>query len=170
MGLFTKQPSRLIVVCLLLFGAAAAPALDSQSLVLSSRDGTRLFSREIRPGDRFAVAFTHSLALSSVEEVFEAVPGGRFRLVETSYGDFGAGLPHEEGPGQTMRFENGRIILEGFTAEFGELWLRIGHIANHRLIAPSGETVRLRDLDEPGRAIRIAIEAVQVIETMENEE
>ena len=157
---FAKYHARRFLVFLLLFwiAAHAASALEAQRLVLFDRNGTRLFTRDVRPGDRFAIVFTHSLALSTVEEVFETIPCSRFRLIETRYEDFGAGLPHEEMPGQTMRFENGRIILDGYTAEFDELWLRVGHIANHRLVAPSGESICLRDLAEPGQAVRIAIE------------
>lgn len=160
MSIFTKRFQRTILVSILLLGAAAhrAAALDVQSLVLSNRNGARLFSHEVSPGDRFTIMFMHSLALSTVEEVFEAIPDGRFRLVETRYEDFGAGLPHEEMPGQTMRFEDGRIILDGYTAEFDELWLRVGHIANHRLVVRSGEIIPLRDLAKPGQAVRIAIE------------
>lgn len=168
MNAFTWRHARSLLAALLLL-CAAAPAMDAQSLVLSDRNGTRLFSGEVRPGDRFAIVFTHSLALSTVEEVFETMQGGRFRLIETVYEDFGAGLPHEESPGQTMRFEGGRIILDGFTAEFDELWLRVGHIANHRLKTPSGENIRLRDLAEAGQAVRIAIERC-IVDTLENSE
>lgn len=164
MGVKMKARARPLLSVLAVFWAAAAcaasaPALpEAKTLVLSDRDGTRLFTAAIRPGEGFAIAFMHSLALSTVEELFEAIPGNRFRLVETRYEDFGAGLPHEETRGQKMRFENGRIILDGYDVEFGDLWLRVGHIANHRLIAPSGETVPLRDLAPPGAAVRIAIE------------
>ncbi len=96
--------------------------------------------------------------LSTVEEVFETKPGGGFRLVETRYEDFGAGLPYEEMPGQKMRFENGKIILDGYTAEFADLWLRVGHIADHRLLTPAGETIHLKDLLRPGSAVRVAYE------------
>jgi hypothetical protein len=156
----TRRGARRLAGLLILLAAAAnaASAPEHATLVLSARDGTRLFSVPILAGERFSIAFTHSLALSPVEEVFEAMPGRRFRLVETRYADFGAGLPHEEMPGQTMRFGDGRIILNGYTAEFADLWLRVGHIADHRLITPAGETVHLKDLARPGTAVGIRVE------------
>ncbi len=152
-------PAVLLALLLLFraFPARAAEPPEPPALVLSGSDGTRLFSAAARPGDRFSIVFTHSLMLSRVEEVFEALPDGRFRLVETRYKDFGAGLPHEELPGQTMRFENGEIILDGYTAVFPHVWLRVGHVADHRLVAPSGETVHLNTLARPGAAVKMSI-------------
>ncbi len=126
-------------------------------LVLSDADGTRLFTARANPGDRFSIVFTHSHALSRVEEVFEVLPGGRFRLTETRYADFGAGLPHEETPGLSMRFGDGRIILSGYDREFADLWLRVGRVADHRLITPEGETIHLNTLAEPGTAVQVTI-------------
>ncbi len=149
-----------LLLCVLIGagGAAEPPAApDEPALVLSDADGTRLFAARARPGDRFSIVFTHSYALSGVEEVFEAIPGGRFRLTETRYADFGAGLPHEAAAGQTMRFQNGRIVLDGYDREFGELWLRVGRVADHRLVTPSGETIHLNALAEPGTAVRVAM-------------
>lgn len=137
--------------------ACAASFSEQHTLVLSDQDGTRLFACAVRPGERFSIVFTHSLALSTVEEVFESMEGGGFRLIETVYADFGAGLPHEEMPGQKMRFEDGKIILDGYTAEFDELWLRVGHIADHRLVTPTGERVHLNALARPGAAVGITV-------------
>ena len=137
---------------------AASPPESPESLVLSGGDGTRFFVVAVQPGDRFAIVFTHSLALSKVEEWFEALPGGRFRLVETRYADFGAGLPYEETPDQKMRFEDGQIIRGGYSLEFNQLWLRVGHIADHRLVTPAGEIIHLNTLAKPGTAVRVCIE------------
>ncbi len=162
-----KTPRRVAVavLCAVLLPCVQAacsepPAAEESGLVLSLSDsgGTRLFSAPARPGKRFGIVFTHSLMLSAVEEIFEVLPDGRFRLVETRYEDFGAGLPYEEAPGQKMRFENGKIILDGYTAEFTDLWLRVGHIADHRLLTPAGETIHLKDLIRPGAAIRMRLE------------
>lgn len=133
------------------------PPPPALSLTLSDSDGTSLFAAPAAPGARFSIVFTHSLMLSRVEEIFEVLPDpdARFRLTETRYEDFGAGLPHEEMPGQKMRFEEGKIILDGYTAEFAELWLRVGHIADHRLITPAGETIHLNTLLRPGAAVKV---------------
>ncbi len=129
------------------------------SLVLSDSEGGILFSVPANPGERFSMVFTHSLALSRVEEVFETLEDGRFRLVETLYADFGAGLPHEERPGQKMRFENGKIILDGYAAEFPFVWFRAGHIADHRLVTPGGETIHVKELLRPGAAFKLSLES-----------
>ena len=103
------------------------------------------------------MVFTHSVAKSRVEEVFEAAGTGRFHLRETLYADFGAGLPHEELPGQRMEFADGRIRLTGYDLQFQELQLRVGHIANHRFEIMGVEVVRLSELYRPGGLAKVAV-------------
>ncbi len=147
---------------LLLFAGAApageaAGAAPPLALQLSDRDGAVVYSAPVAVGERFAVVFTHSLALSRVEEIFEVIAAGEFRLRETLYADFGAGLPHEERPGLKMEFANGRIRLGGYDVPFREVWLRIGHIADHRLMLPNGREIRLAAFRPAGTAIGIRV-------------
>lgn len=127
------------------------------ALILSDKDDAIVLSLPVTAGDRFGVAFTHSLALSRVEEFYEVIGPGEFRLRETVYADFGAGLPHEETPGLKMEFDNGHIRLHGFDIPFEKVWLRIGHIADHRLLTPDNQEIRLADFRPPGSAIQIRI-------------
>ncbi len=150
----------LLLPLLVLWGAAVAgeeTAPAGQSLVLTDKDGETVSCTPVAVGERFAVVFTHSLALSRVEEIYEVMPEGEFRLRETLYADFGAGLPHEERPGLKMEFGNGRIRLSGYDVPFREVWLRIGHIADHRLVTPAGREIRLADFRRPGSAIRMQV-------------
>ncbi len=137
--------------------AAADAAEAGPLLVLESGTGETLFSRPVRVGCRFSVVFTHSLALSRVEEIYEVTAPDEFHLRETVYEDFGAGLPHEEAPGQRMEFSNGRIRLRGYDVRFGELRLRVGHIADHRLAIKGVEVVHLSDLIRPGGEVRLFV-------------
>lgn len=146
-----------LLLILFLGAAAAGEAGPPLTLVLSDADEHVVFSRPVKAGDRFSVVFTHSLALSRVEETYEVVAEGEFRLRETVYADFGAGLPHDETPGLRMEFGDGRIRLSGYDVAFRDVWLRIGHIADHRLLTPNGDEIRLADLKPPGSAIRIRI-------------
>lgn len=148
------------LLLLLFMGAAAAreAAAPPLTLVLSDADGRTVFSQPVTAGERFSVVFTHSLALSRVEEIFEVMAKPEFRLRETVYADFGAGLPHEELPGLRMEFGDGRIRLSGYDVLFQDVWLRIGYIADHRLLTPDGREIRLADLRHPGQAIRICVQ------------
>lgn len=158
--LFTGFSRSLPLFFLLFMGAAAAgeAAPPPLTLVLSDADGRTVFSQPVTAGERFSVVFTHSLALSRVEETYEVMAKSEFRLRETVYADFGAGLPHEELPGLRMEFGDGRIRLSGYDVLFHDVWLRIGYIADHRLLTPDGREIRLADLRPPGQAIRICVQ------------
>lgn len=145
----------------ILLGAAAVLWLSLLSggleLTVADGAGTILHRFSVARGDMFYVSFTHSLAKSPVEEYFEITGVDEFRLRETVYADFGAGLPHEELPGQHMEFANGRIRLTGFNLAFRELRLRVGHIADHHVGIKAGPAVRLAELARPGAEIRLAL-------------
>lgn len=139
--------------------AAVVPFLwpRGTALVIDDASGRRLFAKTMRKGDFFSIAFTHSVAKSRVEEVFEITGGDEFRLRETLYADFGAGLPHEEMPGQHMEFSDGRIKLDGYDSKFNELRLRVGHIANHQLELSDEAPLPLARLASPGSELRVAV-------------
>lgn len=144
-------PVLLVVVPICLFWPSG-PAL-----IVTDASGKRVYSREMELGERFSVVFIHSVAKSRVEEVFEITGDAEFRLRETLYADFGAGLPHEELPGLRMEFGEGRIRLSGYDVRFDELSIRVGYIAGHRLKFSAGEPVRLAELAKPGAELRLAV-------------
>ena len=128
-----------------------------QALVLEDGAGRTLYSRPVEMGEVFTTGFTHSLAKSLVEEMYEVTAPDEFRLRETRYADFGAGLPHEETPGLRMEFGDGRIRLSGYDVKFGEVQIRVGHIANHYLLFADGRRVHLADLMRPGGMVRMTL-------------
>ncbi len=153
-----KRTLPALLLSVILAFAGASPAAEAETdLVLENGAGRVLFSRPVRLGDRFSIVFTHSLALSRVEEVYEVTGRDEFRLRETIYEDFGAGLPHEEAPGQRMEFANGRIRLGGYTMRFEELHLRVGHIADHRLEIDGIVVLHFNQVERPGGGIRLCV-------------
>ena len=89
---------------------SSVQAQDMQRLVLRDSSGRELFSRPAPDGSAFAIRYRHSVALSPVEDWF-SVSGGCIYLEKTVYQDFGAGLPHQPGPGQRMYTENGKKLI-----------------------------------------------------------
>lgn len=127
------------------------------ALLARNAAGRILLTVPVRIGERFSIVFTHSLALSRVEEVFAITSAEEFRLRETIYEDFGAGLPHEETPEQRLEFRDGHIRRDGYDMAFRELQLRVGHIADHHLIVGAAAPVRLADLERPGGQISLSV-------------
>lgn len=118
--------------------AAVAPASVrpvGQALTLSDVAGKTLFSCAAPEGFIFGIRYTHSVALSPVEDWF-SVNNGVIFLEKTVYSDFGAGLPHDPGPGRRMRMVDGRIVISGYHTALPSFDLRVGRVAGHTLLLP----------------------------------
>ena len=139
---------------------ANAPQTAPQSLVLLGENGEPLFTCPAEEGFVFGIRFTHSVALSPVEEWF-SVRGGVIHLDKTVYQDFGAGLPHYPEPGQTMTAENGRIVIFGYDRPLPSFTQRVGRIANHALLPPpscgAGDEIFLKTLAPAGSPVTITL-------------
>lgn len=144
------------LLALAICAAATAASAGQLELRLADAEGRAKFIRPVAVGDRFTIAFLHSYAKSPVEEVFEVIGPGEFRLRETFYADFGAGLPHEPGAGQRMEFGGGRIRITGYDMKFEVLHVRVGRVANHT-IRVGGEEVRLDSLFAPGSGVAVRV-------------
>lgn len=153
------------------FSKGAEPGCESYELLLKDAMGHALFAVPINPGESFSIRYTHSVAKSPVEDCFIMKDGSIF-LNKTIYKDFGAGLPHNPEPGQTMIATNGNIIITGYDMPLKKFDLRVGRIAGHTLILPWGEKadsaqareIRLADLIEPGKAITFEIIPTRIYE------
>lgn len=139
---------------------SSVQAQDIQRLVLRDSSGRELFSRSVPDGSRFAIRYRHSVALSPVEDWFN-VSGGCIYLEKTVYQDFGAGLPHQPGPGQRMYTENGKVIISGYHMPLPSFDVRVGRVANHTLLLPEEggalQEIPLNSLLEPGQAITLTV-------------
>lgn len=83
----------------------------------------------------FAIRYTHSVALTPVEDHF-VIRDGIIRLDKTVYQDFGAGLPSVPESGQSMSAGNGRIVMSGYDRPLPRFDVRVGRVAGHVLLLP----------------------------------
>ena len=107
----------------------------------------------INEGDVFSISFKHSVNQSTVTEIFQTRQG-QILLTALEFEAFGAGMPTELEPGQTllyletggMRIENFDRIIHNFYIIVGsvDMYLQIGEQTSQRLqnIAAPGEPVR----------------------------
>ncbi len=102
-------------------------------LLAHNADAKEIYATHLPTEGRFCIKFTHSVALSPVEEWYRA-ENEHIVLTSTVYEDFGAGLPHDTAPGQHMFVEDGKVHITGFTLSLRDLQVRVGRIANHELI------------------------------------
>lgn len=168
---FLYMPTALLCLCMLLWAGAAraaSPAGTDGVLVLKNADGAVLFSCPARDGLTFGIRYIHSVAKSPVEDWFRVSHQTIF-LEKTVYQDFGAGLPHTPGPGQTMSTGDGHIIISGYHKALPSFDVRVGRIAQHTLLLPRegaaegksalGMTreIPLAELAPPGSAVTFTL-------------
>ena len=153
------RAAALLPACWLLVAATCAHA-EKQALVLRGKAGNTLLACPAPEGFVFGIRFVHSVAKSPVEEWF-VVRRGVLHLDKTVYHDFGAGLPHNPEPGQTMRAEGGRIVMSGYDRPLPEFTTRVGRVAEHALLLPPGcgprTELRLDALAPPGSPITFTL-------------
>ena len=143
-------------------GAAFAARADDAPTRLELRDarGALLWSVPAREGMTFAIRYTHSVALTPVEDCFDVV-NGVIELQRSEYQDFGAGLPHAPERGQHMRVEGGRVVMDGYRRPLPSFDVRVGRVARHTLLldGASGErrAIPLDSLARPGQVITFGL-------------
>lgn len=153
----------------------AVPALQAgagaDDLVLKNEAGKVLFSCPADEGFSFGIRYIHSVARSPVEDWFRVRRHVIF-LEKTVYQDFGAGLPHNPEPGQTMSAGQGHIVISGYDRALPSFDVRVGRIARHTLLLPRPETasgvahkgadtvreIPLDSLARPGSAVTFMLE------------
>ncbi|MBD5557124.1 MAG: DUF1850 domain-containing protein [Desulfovibrio sp.] len=121
---------------LLLPSAAAADGTTGELCVLDAA-GALAGAWPLAEGEGFAIRYTHSVALTPVEDHF-VIRDGIIHLDRTVYQDFGAGLPTAPGPGQSMSAADGRLVISGFARPLERFDVRVGRVARHTLLLPTG--------------------------------
>ncbi len=137
-------------------------------LVVKNVQGQVVLLAPILSNKEFFVRFTHSVALTPVDEFF-VVNEEDIVLKRTVYHDFGAGLPHMAEAGQSMVFEDGKIIISGFNLIIPTLHVRVGRIAKHRLYVPNLFTNKftrfsLDSFVKPGQALALNIKQMSFLQ------
>jgi len=71
-----------------------------------------IFRQRIKPGDKFTLKYTHSVALTPVWEMFEIDKKYQITLIETDFLDHGAGLPYATFEDEIFMEEEGRFKIK----------------------------------------------------------
>ena len=114
-------------------------------LVLSDADTGEVFLERTLPKDgTFSVTFVHSVNKTPVSDVYRA-RGRRIVLTGTVYYGFGAGVPTELRPGETLTMgEDGEMIVTGMDTEMTRLVYVVGTVSDH-VLRIGDEEISLRD-------------------------
>ncbi|MBD5626649.1 MAG: DUF1850 domain-containing protein [Desulfovibrio sp.] len=125
-------------MCLALLGALVLSATGAGAGELCVRDarGALAGAWPLGEGEGFAIRYTHSVALTPVEDHF-IIRDGVIHLDRTVYQDFGAGLPSAPEAGQQMSAGHGRIVMSGYDRPLRTFDVRVGRVAGHALLLPA---------------------------------
>jgi hypothetical protein len=119
--------------------------------------GRALAQEHVEPGALLTLTYVHSTEGRPVRATLRVQADHSLRLVETAFPSVGPGLP-PLGPDRTWAIEDGLIVTHAPSPALPELRLRAVPLTQHRLQLPSGRTLDLGALVEPGGAIRVAVQ------------
>jgi len=84
-------------------------------------------------GAEFSISYWHSVNQSMVSEIFE-IRQGKITLIALEFESFGAGMPTELEPGQSLtRLPRGKMRIDGFNRSANTFDFLIGQDTNHVL-------------------------------------
>lgn len=109
----------------------------------------------IREGERFTVAYRHSVNGLPVRDVHTIDAGGRIILLEEQFAALSAGMGNWPGHGRLVMRGRDQVI-EGIDRPIGEFTLRVGGPEVDHAILFRGHRYELSSL-APGRAVRVSI-------------
>lgn len=146
-----------VVLCVLLLAVTPVAASDETGgkLCVWDASGAVVGAWPMRDGQGFVIRYTHSVALTPVEEHFVIKDGGIW-LDKTIYQDFGAGLPSTPESGQRMSVGNGCIVMGDYNRPLVTFDVRVGRVAGHALLLHSDagtQEIALAALASPGSAL-----------------
>lgn len=150
--------SPLLLLCLILSVAFLVVFLSKAPVirrfaVIEHKTGKVLYSRGVKPEDVFSVKYLHSVNKSPVEDFFQIQQDYSLMLKKTSFKSFGAGVPFETDPGQTLKMYEDRMEIEGIDRKLDRYLLFVGIVADHTLYF-KGEEVHLDTLTAPQTTVR----------------
>lgn len=111
----------MIVILILIISLGLFPAYTLEI----TENGNRIFSTQIKSGDRFSLSYIHSIQLSPVTENFEIDQDHHIILTDMTFSDHGAGLPYNAFCG-VFSTQNGKFRISNMNMPFSEINLRVG--------------------------------------------
>jgi len=119
--------------------------------------GRALAQERVEPGALLALTYVHSTEGRPVRALLRVETDHSLRLIETAFPSTGPGLP-PLGSNGTWATEDGLIVTRAPSAPLREVRLRTVPLTQHRLRLPSGRTLDLGTLVEPGGVICLAVQ------------
>lgn len=89
-----------------------------RQLVLTDCDsGKTLLRLSVAVGTEFSVEFMHSINRTPVRDVYEIRTGGRIFNTQCVYYSFGTGVQTQLNEGETLRYQDGAMVISGIETD-----------------------------------------------------
>ncbi len=121
--------------------------------VVREPEGVRVFCRTLPTGEEVVLAYVHSVNRRPVYDTLR-IEEGELVIVKSRFDAFGAGMPDGSTDEGTLRVLEGGILEWTVNRPVGEVTLRVGRMADHRLLFRE-EVVFLDRLAPPGAALTL---------------
>ncbi|MEJ5357443.1 MAG: DUF1850 domain-containing protein [Desulfobacterales bacterium] len=134
-------------------GVLSACAAGTVLEIVREPEGQRVFCRRVQPGEEVILAYVHSVNRRPVYDTLR-IEDGRLVIVKSRFDAFGAGMPDGSTDEGSLEVLAGGILEWRLDRPVGEVTLRVGRVADHRLLFREGE-VSLDRLAPPGAALTL---------------
>lgn len=158
---------RLIIGFLLLFILSLTLFVPFRTALVFYRENTSHVEAylPIEEGDTFQIIYTHSIHLTDVVEIYEALPDHSIKQTELIYEHYGIGMPSDADEGGTIIYEDGKIHIKDMDRVFPFINLRNGKtVPRHRLVWGDdfSHMVWFKDFFEPGARFTIKVDKLSL--------
>lgn len=127
-----------------------------QYLTMVNADTSELYFQQPLEADGvFSVSYIHSVNKTNVEEYYR-LENGDLYLFKARYRSFGAGVATEIEPGQTLRYEDGYMVIEKIHYELPDLVYKVGTVSDP-LIHIGAQTWHMKELAPSLTSVRFTI-------------
>jgi hypothetical protein len=145
----------LLLILLVICGGVFI-VLPPRQLCISDAVSGKIYARRpVQNGSEFEIEFIHSVNNSPVTDIFR-VEKNQLRPVAAKFFSYGAGMPSDLEPGQTLSREGDALVITGFSQSYRELNYIVGTVSDH-ILTIKNEKISLRDLCGKNARIRIYI-------------
>ena len=122
--------------------------LARKFIILDYNTNQILYLSDVNSGDRFSIAYTHSVNKSPVEDQFIIDNEYNIMLFKSISKSFGAGIPSTFANDEKVEFFEDRIEVSFNNRMIDKLIVNIGTISDHRFMM-NGKSIRLNELSNP---------------------
>lgn len=149
-----------VAVILAMTVLSIKPLLTSsvQYLIMANADTNQIyFQHPLEEDCVFSVSYIHSVNKTNVEEYYR-IENQTICLFKARYRSFGAGVATELAPGQTLRYEDGYMIIENIHYPLPDLVYKVGTVSDP-LIHIGSQVWHMKELAPSLTSVRFTIQS-----------